>query len=92
MIRGILPDANCEGHFQVLLRALHDEERREFWHYLNLGVLNFEDLGLAPDASDRDIWEQCQQHEVLLITANRNADGPGRANSLQKLQVAPNLR
>ena len=82
MLRGILPDANCEGHFQVLLRVLHDEERREFWHYLNLAVLNFEDLGLVSDASDRDIWEQCQQHEVILITANRNAEGP---NSLEAI-------
>ena len=76
MLHGILADANCEGHFQVLLRVLHDEERRELWHYLNLAVLNFEDLGLASDASDRNLWEQCQQHEVILITANRNAEGP----------------
>jgi hypothetical protein len=71
-----MPDANCEGHFQVLLRALHDEERREFWHYLNLAVVNFEDLGLASDATDRTVWEQCQQHDVILITANRNDEGP----------------
>ncbi len=76
MLHGILADANCEGHFQVLLRVLHDEERRELWHYLNLAVLNFEDLGLASDAFDRNLWEQCQQHEVILITANRNAEGP----------------
>lgn len=76
MLRGILPDANCEGHFHALLRALHDEERREFWHYLNLAVLNFEDLGLSVDASDRSLWEQCQQHDVILITGNRNAAGP----------------
>lgn len=76
MPRGILPDANCEGHFQVLLRVLHDEERREFWHYLNLAVLSFEDLGLAPDATDRVVWQQCQQHDAILITANRNAEGP----------------
>lgn len=76
MLRGILPDANCEGHFQAILRVLHDEQRREFWHYLNLAVLNFEDLGLVSDASDRHLWERCQKHGVILITANRNAEGP----------------
>ena len=76
MVRGILADANCEGHFQVLLRVLHDEERREFWHHLNLAVLDFEDLGLASDASDREVWERCQRRDVILVTANRNADVP----------------
>ncbi|MEX1027652.1 MAG: ACP S-malonyltransferase [Candidatus Paceibacterota bacterium] len=80
MLRGILPDANCEGHFAVVLRVLHDEERRVFWHYLNLAVPTFQDLGLAADASDRILWEQCQQQEVILITANRNAKG---ADSLE---------
>lgn len=75
MIRGILPDANCEGHFQVLLRILHDESRREFWHFLNFAVLDFQDLELDKDAQDRTVWETCQQHDVILVTANRNAEG-----------------
>ncbi len=90
MLRGILPDANCEGHFQVLLRVLHDEERREVWHHLNLAVLKFEDLGLAPDASDRRLWRQCQQHEVILITANRNAEGPDSLEAAIQDGNAPN--
>jgi hypothetical protein len=73
---GIVPDANCEGHFRALLRLLHNESRREFWHFLNLAVLTFEELGLSPDASDREVWETCQQREVVLITANRTADSP----------------
>lgn len=59
-----------------MLRILHDESRREFWHFLILAVLTFEDLGLPPDASDRDVWQVCQQQAVVLITANRNAVGP----------------
>lgn len=73
---GIVADANCVGHFQLVLRLLHDESRRELWHFLNLAVLTFEDLGLAPDVSDRDVWHACQQREVVLITTNRNAVGP----------------
>jgi len=34
------------------------------------------DLGLQPDASDRDVWEACQCEQVILLTANRNDDGP----------------
>ena len=77
---GIVPDANCEGHFRVLLRLLHNETRREVWHFLNLAVLTFDELGLPADASDREVWKGCQQRDVVLITANRTAAGP---NSLE---------
>ncbi len=84
---GIVPDANCEGHFRVLLRLLHSEPRREFWHFLNLAVLTFDELGLPPDASDREVWETCQQHEVVLFTANRTAAG---ADSLEAVLQTSN--
>lgn len=71
---GIVPDVNCEGHFRFLLRLLHDESRRELWHFLNLAVLTFDELGLPADASDREVWQKCQQNEVVLITANRTAE------------------
>ena len=75
MVQGLVPDANCEGHFQLLLRLFHHESRRELWHFLNLAVLTFEDLALAPDATDEEVWHVCQKAEAILITANRNADG-----------------
>lgn len=54
---GIVPDANCEGHFRVLLRLLHSQRRRELWHFLNLAVLTFDELGLPSDAPDREVWD-----------------------------------
>jgi hypothetical protein len=36
----------------------------------------FRDLGLAPAASDAVVWQICQDQQIALITANRNADGP----------------
>ena len=84
---GIVPDANCEGHFRVLLRLLHSQRRRELWHFLNLAVLTFDELGLPSDASDREVWETCQQREIVLITANRTAAG---ADSLEAVIQASN--
>ena len=86
---GIVPDANCEGHFRVLLRLLHNESRREFWHFLNLAILTFEELGLAADASDREVWERCQQREVVLITANRTADGSDSLEAVIQMSNTP---
>lgn len=76
MVRAILGDVNLEGHIQVLLRVWQGEDWREFWADLNLVVLTFEDLGLAHDAPDSLVWQTCQQHQAVLITSNRNADGP----------------
>ena len=28
------------------------------------------------DATDATIWQACQDHDILLITGNRNAEGP----------------
>jgi hypothetical protein len=72
---GIMPDHNIEGHFEVLLRILRTDPWREFWNELELEVASFASLGLSPDASDTVLWQACQQHDVLLVTANRNKDG-----------------
>lgn len=81
MVRAILADHNLQGHLQVLFTVINgDETWREMWQELNLSLANFRDLGLAPEAADALLWQVCQQQEIILITANRNADGP---NSLE---------
>jgi hypothetical protein len=46
------------------------------WRHFNLPLLNFQELGLHPRDSDAKIWQLCQQEQIILLTANRNADGP----------------
>lgn len=36
----------------------------------------FGELGLAEDATDAQVWQACQDNEVVLITGNRNAESP----------------
>lgn len=80
MARGLLADADCEGQFQILLGLLRHDTRRELWESLALIVVTFSDLALQSDATDQAVWNACQQHELVLITANRNAE---HAESLQ---------
>jgi hypothetical protein len=47
----------------------------EFWEDLGLVQLHFEDVGLAPESSDLDVWLRCQTEGLVLITANRNYKG-----------------
>ena len=75
-VNGILADANCEGQLTLLLRLFQEGWRRDVWEALSLTPVSFADLGLQADASDRDVWEACQRARVVLLTANRNDEGP----------------
>ena len=41
-----------------------------------LTLVTFEELGLDRQASDAELWRVCQREQIVLITNNRNADGP----------------
>jgi len=70
-----MADHNIEGHFEVLLRIMRTVPWHEFWDELGLDLASFAGLDLPFDASDAALWQACQLHDVVLITANRNKDG-----------------
>ena len=73
---GIMADHNVEGHFVVLLRLWTSDAWRAVWESLQLEVESFERLGIPHDTSDHDLWQLCQRHKIILLTANRNDEGP----------------
>jgi hypothetical protein len=75
-VRAILSDISIQGQVNILALLLASDDWREIWTSLNLTVLTFRDLGLAPDTSDAEIWRLCQQQQIVFITANRNSDSP----------------
>ena len=76
VVNGIVADANCEGHLALLLRLLQEGWRRDVWEFLGIARVTFAEVGLVADASDREVWEACQRAQVVLLTANRNDEGP----------------
>jgi uncharacterized protein DUF5615 len=42
---------------------------------LDIPMLTFTDVGLAIDSSDRDVWRFAQEHQLILLTGNRNQTG-----------------
>jgi hypothetical protein len=76
VVYGILADANCEGHFALLLTLLQTSWRREVWEFMGMARMTLAEFGLVADASDRAVWEACQRAQVILLTANRNDEGP----------------
>lgn len=72
----ILPDNDVQGHVSRLMDICQSAAWVEVWRDLDCVLCTFEDFNLPGDASDARIWATCQAHEVLLITGNRNAEGP----------------
>jgi hypothetical protein len=75
-VKGILGDANLDGQVRILVQILESPSWRDLWESLELTVLKFADLGLDGAARDNVIWDTCQSEDVILLTANRNNDGP----------------
>lgn len=88
-MKGLLADAHLHGHLQAVLYVLESPDWSAIWHSLGLKVYRFADLSLTPDASDALIWRQCQQSEVALITANRNAAGPDSLEATLRTENKP---
>lgn len=77
---GIMADHNIEGHFETLMRVWTSDSWKSLWQNLEVEIESFDQLDLPFDTSDRHLWQVCQQRDIMLITANRNDDGP---NSLE---------
>ncbi|MCI0741837.1 MAG: DUF5615 family PIN-like protein [Gemmataceae bacterium] len=91
-MKGILADVNIVGHLFGLVRIWESDEWKEIWRSLNLRIFTFEDLGLDDTASDLEVWKTCQSNEIILVTANRNDDGPESLESaIRQFNTATNL-
>jgi hypothetical protein len=75
-VKGILADNNVIGQVAYLVRLMQSEPWGDFWNELGLVLRHFDDVSLAPNASDVEIWQRSQAEELILITDNRNDDSP----------------
>ncbi len=78
---GILADNDVAGHVQILQHHFESDEWRDIWHALNCTMHTFEGLHLSRDAPDRLVWQRCQEHQIVLLTGNRNDAGPDALES-----------
>jgi len=76
MVISLLADANIQGQVEILVGRMQSEHWRDFWDYLQVRHVTFADVGLQPADSDAVIWHRCQQMGLILLTDNRNDDGP----------------
>jgi hypothetical protein len=75
-MRGILADINVGKQRRAILGIWASDTWRDIWSGLGLSVLSFPAVDLAYDSTDAAIWRTCQREKLVLITGNRNDDGP----------------
>jgi len=89
-VKGVLADNDVQRQVEVLLHIFETEAWQDVWRHLNIQLLSFEILGILRSASDLELWRECQNHEVILITANRNDEGPESLESTIREFNKPN--
>src|SRR6476660_4202031 len=89
VMRGLLVDVNIQGQMENVRRIYTGAEWGGFWRDLGLEFLSFADVGLDPEAPDSLIWRTCQRDGFVLVTANRNSDGPDSLGAMIATENGP---
>ena len=84
-MRGIVADANVEGHVEYLVNRIVAGDWLPYWNHMGIVLESFANIGLVDRSPDDMVWRTCQSERLVLITANRNHDG---ANSLEATIVS----
>jgi hypothetical protein len=69
----VLSDNDVRGEVSVLRRILESDDWIDMSSRVDLHFVQLEDVGLAPDSPDREIWTTCQARGMVLVTGNRTS-------------------
>lgn len=75
-MKGLLADANVAGQQRRIVDLLNRSGLLEILAELGTEFALLSDIGLPHDIDDRTLWERCQREGWVLLTDNRNDDGP----------------
>jgi hypothetical protein len=65
------------------------DDWRDFWLHLGYEIDSFGSLEIAMDIADVDLWRLCQERDIILITGNRNKEGPESLEATIEQFVTP---
>ncbi|TVS21200.1 MAG: ACP S-malonyltransferase [Planctomycetaceae bacterium] len=88
MIR-IMCDQDVLGLGRAVLARCRRPDWKPVWDELAIEVFTFADLRLDVGATDAEIWTACQTNQVVLLTGNRNAEGPDSLEMTIRKRNAP---
>jgi predicted nuclease of predicted toxin-antitoxin system len=67
-----LVDYNLDGYALIFLGIL---AKRGWLEFQSVQFVTFREAGLPMESSDRVVWHYAQEHQMLILTANRNMKG-----------------
>ena len=73
---GLVADNDVEGQLEALHQYLLSPAWKGIWEDLGFSVEKFAALELPRHTPDRIVWQTCQKRHLVLVTGNRNDDGP----------------
>ncbi len=82
----LLADHNLEGHARLLFGTL---QAMGWADLLDLRLATFAETGLAQDSTDREVWRRVQDRDMLLLTDNRNNEGPDSLEQTLRDEQSP---
>jgi predicted nuclease of predicted toxin-antitoxin system len=81
-----LVDHNLRGHSVVLAGSLAASGWLEL---VTIRFVMFEAVGLADTSDDRVVWRYAQEHQMILITANRSMKGKDSLEQVMREENTP---
>ena len=89
-MKGILADINIAGQVRILVDTFYaSDEWSGLWTSLGIACQLFAHVGLDSRAPDDLVWQTCQDHGLILITGNRNKDGPTSLETTIRERLKP---
>jgi len=88
-IRGILVDINVQGHLRRIQQALRAMDLEHVLTAGGISFFTFADFQLQKRTDDRRIWNLCQHERLVLLTENRNNDGPDSLDQTIRDSLTP---
>jgi hypothetical protein len=67
-----LVDYNLDGYAFIFIGIL---TKRGWIEFTSVQFVTFREVGLSIESSDRVVWHYAQDHQMMILTANRNMKG-----------------
>src|SRR5438105_2205440 len=87
----ILADNDVSGQVSALRQVIEGPDWAQFAKSLDLRFLDFAELGLQRDASDRIVWLAAQHAGAVLLTANRASGVDSLDDTIRQLSDPTSL-
>jgi predicted nuclease of predicted toxin-antitoxin system len=81
-----LVDHNLRGHSVVLAGSFATSGWLDL---ISIRFVLFEEVGLAVTSDDRVVWRYAQDHQMILITANRSMKGKDSLEQVMREENTP---